>query len=114
MKLDDSAIDLGDGAYELLAISMPRDIFQTTNIITALLTQKYETCNLIHFSKITHCEIYYPRPGDWSLDGERGKGKEKNVFDIIPDAVFLEEAQNIISRAFIHSERANKQIHYFA
>lgn len=87
MKLDDSAIDLGDGAYELLAISMPRDIFQTTNIITALLTQKYETCNLIHFSKITHCEIYYPRPGDWSLDGERGKGKEKNVFDIIPDAV---------------------------
>lgn len=33
---------------------------------------------------------------------------------IIPDAVFLEEAQNVISKAFIHHERKNKKIHYFA
>ncbi|MCR4953426.1 MAG: DUF115 domain-containing protein [Treponema sp.] len=33
---------------------------------------------------------------------------------ITPDAVFLEEAQNVISKAFIHPERTNKKIHYFA
>lgn len=33
---------------------------------------------------------------------------------IIPDAVFLEEAQNVISKAFIHPKRTDRQIHYFA
>lgn len=89
MKLDENQVSMQDGAFELVAISNPRNAIQLSQVARALIEKKYDTTGLLHFAKVTKCEIVYPHPADWSLDGEREVGKEKNIFEIIPDAVNL-------------------------
>lgn len=88
MSLDDSNVSLNDGEFELLTISKPRDIVQLSTIMQGLLAQKYDN-ELVHFTKVKKLEILFPRFEDWSLDGERGEGKEKNKFQVIHNAVKL-------------------------
>ena len=90
MTLDENQVSLDDGEFELLTISMPRDILQLNTIITCLTSQKYdEAKDLVHFTKAKKAEILFPQLEDWSLDGERGEGKEKNRFEVVHDAVRL-------------------------
>ena len=89
MKLGQDSVELNDGEFELLAISMPRNAMQLSSIVKALLDQNYDETDLVQFVKISEATILYPRPEDWSLDGERGIGRETNRFKVIPDAVSL-------------------------
>ncbi len=90
MTLDESQVSLSDGEFELFTIAMPRDLLQLNTIITALASQKYDEANdLVHFTKVKNAEILFPQFEDWSLDGERGEGREKNKFSVVHDAVRL-------------------------
>lgn len=89
MKLDKNQVSLMDGSFELVAISYPRDVAQLSTVAKALIEKRYDSTNLLHFAKVTEATIEYPHPSDWSLDGERGEGKAKNVFKVIPAAVNL-------------------------
>lgn len=86
MTLDEMDVDLADGEFELLAITQPRDIAQLNSIIVSLYEQNFDN-PLIAFRKISKAEIRMQQPEDWSLDGERGEGKEKNRFRVIQNAV---------------------------
>jgi len=90
MTLDDSKISLNDGAFELFTIAKPRDLLQLSSIIIALKNQKYEeVTDLVCFRPIEKAEIIFPQFEDWSLDGERGEGREKCRFKVIHNAVRL-------------------------
>ncbi|MCR4733741.1 MAG: DUF115 domain-containing protein [Treponema sp.] len=88
-----------------------------------------ETCPIQAFLKSVEKEIILFGAGESSEEGIKlVKESYKSFYiicadtalipllknNIIPDAVFLEEAQNVISKAFIHPLRHNKKIHYFA
>ena len=90
LALDEGNVELDDGLFELLMISMPRDIVQFNTIIKSLYEQSYdEDSGLVRIVKVKSADIDFPAAEDWSLDGERGDGKMHNSFNVIHDAIQL-------------------------
>ena len=93
MTLDETDVSLDDGEFELLTISMPRDILQLNYIVSCLYDQKYSNedfnSSVISYTKVKEAKITIPRAEDWSLDGERGEGKIHNSFKVLHDAIQL-------------------------
>lgn len=90
MSLDEGNVEFDDGLFELLMISMPRDIMQLNSIVMALYEQSYtENSGLVRIVKVKSAEIDFPASEDWSLDGERGEGQIHNTFKVIPSAINL-------------------------
>ncbi|MCR5250309.1 MAG: diacylglycerol kinase family lipid kinase [Lachnospiraceae bacterium] len=86
MNLEHAQVSLSDGLFELLLISMPRDLLQLRDIIQSLREQKFES-PLVQFRKVDQLTISCPDKADWSLDGEKSEGKEKTEIAVIPGAV---------------------------
>jgi len=90
MSLDEGNVELDDGLYELLMISMPRDLIQLNAIVMSLYEQSYdEDSGLVKIVKVKTADIDFPAAEDWSLDGERGEGKIHNSFKVLHDAIRL-------------------------
>lgn len=92
MTLDENDVTLDDGEFELLTVSMPRDIMQLNNIVSYLYEQKYSDegfdSSIMSYTKVSEAKITIPIPNDdWSLDGERGVVKESNTFKVLASAV---------------------------
>ena len=86
MNLEHSNVSLDDGMFELLLISMPRDLMQLGEIIQALNEQKFDT-PLVQFLKVDQVSEFCADKPDWSLDGEKATGLETNKIEVIPGGV---------------------------
>ena len=88
MHLAQEDVDLGDGRFEILMIRQPKDISQLNEIIKALYEQNYNH-ELVTLRKVKKARIVCPDAEDWSLDGEKGEGREVNEFEVISGGIRL-------------------------
>ena len=86
MSLDNANVSLSDGFFELMLITMPRDLIQLGEIAQALKEQKFDT-PLVQFIKVDQVSFYCADKPDWSLDGEKAEGLETNQIGVIPGGV---------------------------
>ena len=86
MTLDRDFVDLGDGLFELLLITVPKDLVQLNLIVRALLEQNYDT-PYVKVRKIRSAEMIFSDITDWSLNGEYEQGREHCRFKVHPAAV---------------------------
>ncbi len=86
IKLDQRAVKLDDGLFEIILIENPENITDFNDIIDGILKQDYKRKNILPFTakkiEITDCENV-----DWTLDGEYFKGTDKIVIENVNKAV---------------------------
>lgn len=73
MKLDKDLVEFNDGEFELMLIEYPRDFAEFVRLCGQVLLQKFTgkiTLAQIKSARITDCSDI-----DWSLDGEKEKGR---------------------------------------
>lgn len=87
IKLDETAVQLNDGKFEVLLIKNPANLSQFNNIITAILKKDFSDPNIEFFR--TEClKIEAPRNIPWTLDGEQGfPSHDKFVIENINSAI---------------------------
>lgn len=70
VNLDSELVDLNDGILEVLLIRTPKSIGELTEIASCLLSQNFDACKNIIFTKSRSITVESPGSLDWSLDGE--------------------------------------------
>ena len=85
MKLDEELVQFNDGVFELMLVESPKGFVELTKLAFKVLTQKYT--GKITLKQIKSARIVDSSDIDWSLDGEKEKGKETIKFKVIHDAV---------------------------
>ncbi len=86
MSLDNANVSLSDGVFELLLISMPRDLIQLGEIAQSLREQRFDS-HLVQFVKVDQVSFFCSDKPDWSLDGEKAVGLETNKICVVPGGV---------------------------
>ena len=85
MKLDKDLVEFNDGEFELMLIEYPRDFAEFVRLCGQVLLQKFTgkiTLAQIKSARITDCSDI-----DWSLDGEKEKGRAMVNFKVLHDAI---------------------------
>ena len=78
VKLDDHAVDLADGMFEVLLVRKPQDLLDLSDLVSAALSMDFSGPN-ISFLKSREVRIMFSDPVAWTRDGEDG-GKHRDVF----------------------------------
>ena len=81
MKLDKEAVEFNDGEFELMLVEFPKNPVEFIRLAVKIFTGKI-TLEKIKSARITDCTDI-----DWSLDGEKEKGRAVVDFKVIHDAV---------------------------
>ena len=85
MKLDEDFVKFNDGVFELMLIEFPKGPGEFCKLVWQVLNQKFTgkiTLEQIQSARITDCTDI-----DWSLDGEKEKGRAIVDFKVVHDAV---------------------------
>lgn len=85
MKLDKEAVEFNDGEFELMLVEFPKNPVEFIRLAVEIFTQQFTgkiTLEKIKSARITDCTDI-----DWSLDGEKEKGRAVVDFKVIHDAV---------------------------
>ncbi|MCI9126989.1 MAG: diacylglycerol kinase family lipid kinase [Eubacterium sp.] len=85
MRLDKEAVEFNDGEFELMLVEFPKGPVEFVRLAVKIFTQKFTgkiTLEKIKAARITDCTDI-----DWSLDGEKEKGRAVMDFKVIHDAV---------------------------
>lgn len=85
MKLDEDFVKFNDGVFELMLIEFPKGPAEFFKLVWQVLNQKFTgkiTLEQIQSARITDCTDI-----DWSLDGEKEKGRAIVDFKVVHDAV---------------------------
>ena len=85
MKLDEDFVKFNDGVFELMLIEFPKGPAEFCKLVWQVLNQKFTgkiTLEQIQSARITDCTDI-----DWSLDGEKEKGRAIVDFKVVHDAV---------------------------
>ena len=71
VRLDETAVNLSDGYFEVLLIRSPQDAADLNGIITSVLNKTYDPAHVVflHSKKISFA---FDRPVAWTRDGEAG------------------------------------------
>lgn len=85
MKLDEEVVRFNDGVFELMLVEFPKGPIEFFKIAGKVLMQKFT--GEITFIQIDSAKITAESDIDWSLDGEKEKGKEKVDFKVVHDAI---------------------------
>lgn len=85
MKLDENMVQFNDGVFELMLVEFPRGPIEFCKIAVKVLLQKFT--GKITLIQIDSAKITAEKDVDWSLDGEKEKGKEKVDFEVVHDAI---------------------------
>jgi YegS/Rv2252/BmrU family lipid kinase len=72
VKMDRKRVNLSDGKFEVLLVQKPRDPIELSTLVTAILTQNYESCPCITFLQSTNVRVTFDEPVPWTRDGEDG------------------------------------------
>lgn len=71
VKLDSNDVSLSDGMFEVFLVKYPKNISELNNIVTGILSQKYDNRNVtfFHTKKIS---FSFDSDVSWTRDGEDG------------------------------------------
>lgn len=89
MRLSPKDISYNDGLFEVMLISMPRNVMDLQQIFFSLVRKQYNT-NLITYFKSAHLTFSMDQIFPWSLDGEFEEGA--NIVEITnqPKAIVMQ------------------------
>lgn len=85
MKLSKDLVEFDDGAFELMLVEYPKSVMEFLRLCGQVLLQKFTgkiTLVQINSARITDCSEV-----DWSLDGEKEKGRAVVNFRVLHDAI---------------------------
>ncbi|MCI8955680.1 MAG: diacylglycerol kinase family lipid kinase [Eubacterium sp.] len=85
MRLDKEAVEFNDGEFELMLVEFPKNPVEFVRLAVKIFAQQFTgkiTLEKIKSARITDCTDI-----DWSLDGEKEKGRAVVDFKVIHDAV---------------------------
>lgn len=85
MKLDENLVQFNDGVFELMLVEFPRGVFEFCKLVGQVLLQRFT--GKITLIQINSARITDSSDIDWSLDGEKEKGKEVVDFKVVHDAI---------------------------
>lgn len=83
VRLDDSLVGLGDGKFEVLLIRTPANIADMTNIISSILSKKYDNAH-VTLLQSRRVRFTFLEPVAWTRDGEAGGLHQDLVLENIP------------------------------
>ena len=78
LTLDPKQVDMGDGIFEVMLVRAPKNLTELTECITAVQSQKYDSCAMITFRPAKSIQITADPFLAWTLDGEKADGY-KNI-----------------------------------
>lgn len=85
MRLDEHLVRFNDGMFELMLVEFPRGAIEFCRLAVKILLQKFT--GKITLVQIDSAKITAEKDIDWSLDGEKEKGKEFVDFKVVHDAI---------------------------
>lgn len=85
MKISEDLVEFNDGVFELMLMQYPDDPVAFGKLAYKVANQQFN--GRITLAQISKCKITLDKAVDWSLDGEKEKGKKEVEFHVIPDAV---------------------------
>lgn len=88
LKLDQKAIDLHDGKFELLLVKAPKNAAELAECVRAMLANDYASKMLV-FRKTRRVKITCDAQMDWTLDGEMAPGEAEITVENLHNAVNL-------------------------
>ncbi|MBQ2634138.1 MAG: diacylglycerol kinase family lipid kinase [Oscillospiraceae bacterium] len=71
VRLDDDAVDLSDGQFEILLVRSPKNLLDLGGIIGAVLSADFSDPS-VSFLKSSRARFRFQEPVAWTRDGERG------------------------------------------
>ncbi|MBP3371234.1 MAG: diacylglycerol kinase family lipid kinase [Clostridia bacterium] len=88
LSMENEAVDMNDGLFELLLVKSPETMQELGNIVYSLLSQQYHA-KYLTFCAADEVSIKIDESIDWTLDGEYAKGASDIVIRNIPDAIHV-------------------------
>jgi YegS/Rv2252/BmrU family lipid kinase len=85
MKLDEELVEFNDGIFELMLVEYPKNIIEFMKLVIQIFSQKFT--GKITLEHIRQARITDSTDIDWSLDGEKEKGRASIDFKVIHDAI---------------------------
>ena len=87
LTMDPTQVDMNDGLFEVTLIHNPRDLFDLSEIVPALLSRQYDSTPMIEFFTASEMRVVTQGDVPWTLDGEFEKSapeiEVKNVHSAI-------------------------------
>ncbi len=80
-------VDLKDGLFEVVLVKEIKNPLALQQLITALVTQNLEKCELIYTLKAKKIKFEGETPVKWTLDGEFGGEHKEVTFEVLKRAV---------------------------
>ena len=87
LKLDPGTVDMNDGKLELLLIRNPQTPIELGQILLALNTRDYASCNCIRFMSTKTVRIKARNGLMWSLDGEGVTAERETIITNLHNAL---------------------------
>ena len=76
VKIDDNLVEFNDGLFEVCLMKKPKNPVELTKIVRGAFNSDF-TSDMYHFFKTSNLKIEMTSAIDWSLDGEKYRGKNK-------------------------------------
>ena len=92
LTLNPRLVDLRDGKFEVILVRMVKDMAELSECILALQNQTYD-CAAITFRSVSKLTVTQDPELCWTLDGERGEGRETIQIENLHRAIRLVQRQ---------------------
>ena len=89
VKLGEDEVDMCDGLFEVVLVTMPKDPAELSQIAMAVMQSDLHNCKLIKFFRTRHVTFEMAKGTPWTLDGEKALCPGKVTVTNIPRAANL-------------------------
>lgn len=89
VKLGEDEVDMCDGLFEVVLVTMPTDPAELSQIAMAVMQSDLHNCKLIKFFRTRHVTFEMEKGTPWTLDGEKALCPGKITVANIPHAANL-------------------------
>ena len=89
VKLGEDEVDMCDGLFEVVLVTMPKNPAELSRIAMAVMHSDLHNCNLIKFFRTRHVTFEMKNGTPWTLDGEKALCPGKITVTNIPKAANL-------------------------
>lgn len=89
VKLGEDEVDMCDGLFEVVLVTMPENPAELSQIVTAVMQSNLHDCKLIKFFRTRHVTFEMKKGTPWTLDGEKAICPGKVTVTNIPHAANL-------------------------
>ena len=89
VKLGEDEVNMCDGLFEVVLVTMPKDPAELSQIALAAMQSNLHDCKLIKFFRTRHVTFEMAKETPWTLDGEKAVCPGKITVTNIPHAANL-------------------------